>query len=387
LVASGRLPELDIEPRQTADYTLALPKLDPKPGVEYWLNISFRLKQATSWAPLGHEISWEQFPLPASAPAPAFEPTKTAKLEIQEEGQQVTFKGSNFTFRFDKEHAAIQQYRYKGVTLLERGPLPDFWRAPTNNDRGAWKSLRDRAARDRSLDIGIWRDAGPEWQIKQTFVERLSDSSARVVVRASLPSAGATYNMTYTVYGTGDIVVDCGYMPGPERLAMMPRFGTELVVPAGLEKITWYGRGPKETLIDRRFERVGVYDGTVDEQWVDYMRPQENGSKTDVRWVTLTNPQGVGLMAVGSPSLGVSARHYTKEDMENAGYTFQMKRHPEIYLNLDWKMMGAGGIDSWSGNAYPMQSYRIPSGEEHTYRYRLSPVDSPDGGAKALEKF
>jgi beta-galactosidase len=155
---------------------------------------------------------------------------------------------------------------------------------------------------------------------------------------------------------------------------MMPRFGTELVVAPGLENLSWYGRGPKETLVDRNFERVGVYRSTVDKEWVEYMRPQENGNKADVRWVRLTNAAGVGIQATGTAPLNVTARHYTKTDMERAGYTFQMKRHPETYLNLDGVQMGAGGIDSWSPNAYPMLPYRIPSGEARSFSYTLKGV-------------
>src|SRR5437763_796424 len=143
----------------------------------------------------------------------------------------------------------------------------------------------------------------------------------------------------------------------------------------GLENISWYGRGPRETMIDRAFERVGVYRSTVDKEWVEYMRPQENGNKTDVRWVKLTNAAGVGLLATGAVPLNVAARHYTKEDLEHAAYTFQMKRHPETYLNLDLKEMGAGGIDSWSPNAYPMMQYRIPSDQPYSYGYTLKPVE------------
>ena len=101
--------------------------------------------------------------------------------------------------------------------------------------------------------------------------------------------------MTYTVHGDGTVLVECSYKPGTEKLAMMPRFGTELVVAPGFENLAWYGRGPKETLIDRAFERIGVYRSTVDKEWVEYMRPQENGNKTDVRWVKLTNAAGVGI--------------------------------------------------------------------------------------------
>ena len=118
------------------------------------------------------------------------------------------------------------------------------------------------------------------------------------------------------------------------------------------------------------------------------MRPQENGNKTDVRWVALTNPQGVGLLVVGAQPLNVGVRHYSKEAMERAAYTFQMARQPETFLNIDLKQMGAGGIDSWSPHAYPMEQYRISGGVEHSYRYRLSPVDSVSAiEAKGLEKF
>jgi beta-galactosidase len=211
----------------------------------------------------------------------------------------------------------------------------------------------------------------------------VDDSTARIAIDADLPGVGAGYSMTYTIYGTGDIIVEAAYQPGSDRVAMMPRFGTELVAAPGLDNLTWYGRGPVETYIDRRFERIGVYRSTVNKEWVEYMRPQENGNKTDVRWVALTNAQGVGLMAVGSPALGVAARRYTKQDMEQAGYTFQMAPKPQAFVNLDARQMGVGGIDSWSGNAYPMEPYRIPSGQPHSYRYRLSPVDA----TVAMEKI
>ena len=194
--------------------------------------------------------------------------------------------------------------------------------------------------------------------------------------------------MSYLIYGSGDVIVECSYKPGAENLAMMPRFGSELLAAPGLDNLTWYGRGPKETMLDRAFERIGVYQSTVDREWVEYMRPQENGNKVDVRWVALTNAQGVGLLAVGAQPLSVAARHYSKEEIERSAYTFQMVRQPEIYLNLDLKQMGAGGIDSWSPNAYPMEQYRIPAGVERSYRYRLTPVDSAASmEAKGLEKF
>ncbi len=387
-VAGGRLPELDLEPGEEKEYKLAVPKIQPQPGVEYWLNLSFVLKRDTTWATKGHEIAWEQFPLPLNAPAPSFQPSKTARLQVKDSGQEVVFTGAAFSLRFDRKAGVITRYRYQGVELLERGPRPDFWRAPTSNDRGAWKAVRAKAEKDESLDIFRWREAAPQWKVRNVRVETLDSSSARVRVDADLPAVAASSSMVYTIHGTGDVIVECAYRPETEKLAMMPRFGTELVAAPGMENIAWYGRGPNETQIDRQFERVGVYRSTVDREWVDYMRPQENGNKTDVRWVTLTNAQGVGLMAVGAPALGVSARHYSKDDMERAAYTFQMQRRPEVFLNLDWKQMGAGGIDSWSSNAYPMKPYRISSGEARAFRYRLTPVAAGSAVEKtAREKF
>ena len=142
----------------------------------------------------------------------------------------------------------------------------------------------------------------------------------------------------------------------------------------GLEQMTWYGRGPGETYSDRAFERVGVYRSTVSREWVEYARPQENGNKIDVRWVELTNQQGIGLRAEGLPLLSVGARHVTTSDIEQAPYSIDLPRRPEIYLNLDLAQMGVGGIDSWTRLAYPMDAYRIDGDEPHAYRVRLLPV-------------
>jgi beta-galactosidase len=221
----------------------------------------------------------------------------------------------------------------------------------------------------------MWRDAGADWSVTSAEVTRQSDNSVRIVVRADLVAVQSKATMTYTVHGNGVIAVESSYEPGSAKLAMMPRVGNELIVAPGLENITWYGQGPAETYIDRGFERVGVFKSTVDKEWVDYSRPQENGNKVDVRWVTLTNAQGIGLRAEGEPLLSVAARHYAKEEIERAAYTFMMQPHPEIFLNLDWRQMGVGGIDSWSPNAWPMQPYRIAPDKPYSYRYRLMPVE------------
>jgi beta-galactosidase len=386
-IGSGRIDDLSLAPGEERPFTLTLPPITPEPGVEYWLDVRFVLKHDTPWAAKGFEVAWDQFKLPMAREAPVMTPPP-AELRMSSQGEIDRFAGPDFALAFDRVGGTILSLHYKGVKLLDRGPLPDFWRAATDNDIGAWKAVRGWGgdAMRKKFDTTPWRLASDAWVVTHVTTSRLDASTARIVVTAALPSVSATATMTYTVHGSGDIVVETAYQPGTEEPPLMPRFGTELVVSPGLERLTWYGRGPHETYIDRQFERVGLYASTVRDQWVDYSQPQENGNKTDVRWVALTNTDGIGLLAVGAPTLGVSARHYAKADIDRARYTWQMSESGAIYLNLDWKQMGVGGIDSWSPRAWPLPAYRLDGSKPMSFKYRLTPVDG-EFTAKAREAF
>ncbi len=378
-IASGPMPALDLAPREQKTISLGLPRLQAEPGVEYLLSVSFTLKRETPWAKRGHEVAWEQWPLPLppEPPAPPVVsdvPVPSRPLWVADGSPLARLTGTEFALIFDKLHGVITSYSYRGVKLLDRGPLPDFWRAPTDNDIGAWKSVGNAARTDPGLDILAWRSAASGWRVTSAEVKRVDSDTALISVQADLPRVGGSYTMTYEVKGTGEIVVGGSYKPGPGPVAMMPRFGMELVASPGLERMSWYGRGPAETYSDRAFERVGVYESTVAREWVEYARPQENGNKTDVRWVELTNAQGLGIRVEGMPLLSVSARHMKTSDLEQAAYSFQLPARPEVYLNLDMVQMGVGGIDSWTRRAWPMEAYRIPGNQPHAYRYRLVPV-------------
>lgn len=386
-VTSGKLPELDLAPGQEKEFAVPLPGLKAEAGVEYWLNLSFVTRADTLWAKKGHEVSWEQFKIPVAAGAAAMaDAAQLPPLRMTRSSNLVIISGKEFAFIFDQLAGTISSYSYRGIKLLERGPVPDFWRAWTDNDFGAWKSVGNAARKDPTLDIIAWRNAGPSWSVKDVQSRMVNPGTAQIVVQADLPLVAARYTMTYTVMGNGDVVVEGSYQPGTQKLAMMPRFGMDLIVSPGFEKMTWYGRGPAETYVDRQFERVGEYSSTVTREWVDYARTQGNGNKTDVRWVALTNDKGVGLLAVGAAPLGVEASHVTKSDIEKTEYSFQLPRRAETYWNLDLRQMGVGGIDSWSRNAYPMEPYRIPADQPYAYKFRLSPV-SGDFTAKTKEPF
>ena len=387
VVGSGQLGPLDIPPRQEKTITVPLPAIQPQRGVEYLLDVRFLLKSDTAWAPKGFEVSWEQFALPIKTEREPMKPA-AGPLRVSQQAEFFWFVGDNWSLQFDRVSGTISSWYFKGVRLLERGPKPDFWRARTDNDRGAWKAVSSwvkdppRAA----VDPAPWRAASEAWAPSEVALKDVTPSSAKVVVSADIPAVGAATMVTYTVHASGDVIVETAYTPGTQRAPMMPRFGTELVVAPGLENVAWYGRGPNETYVDRQFERVGLYRATVDQQWVDYSRPQENGNKTDVRWVALTNGDGIGLLAVGSPALSVAARHYAKDDMDRARYTWQMPRRDQIFLNLDWRQMGVGGIDSWSPNAWPLPAYRVDASKPMSFKYRLTPVEG-DFASKTRESF
>jgi hypothetical protein len=191
------------------------------------------------------------------------------------------------------------------------------------------------------------------------------------------PPARFDCEVTYTVYGSGDIQVEAHIIPAAD-LPFLPRLGFQMSLPEGFEQFTWYGRGPHENYSDRNNGApVGVYSGSVDDQYVPYIVPEENGNKTEVRWIALTNPQGTGLLAVGSPTLEVSAHHFTTENLTAARHTYELKRRPEIYLNLDYGQSGLGSASCGPGR---LEKYQLQAVQTH-FSLRLRPfsvkTDSP----------
>jgi hypothetical protein len=186
--------------------------------------------------------------------------------------------------------------------------------------------------------------------------------------------ASFTCDYVYTILGSGEVSVDTHVVPG-EGLPFLPRIGLQLHLPEGYEQFTWYGRGPHETYVDRKEgAQVGVYRGTVEEQFVPYVLPQENGNKTDVRWVTFTNRDGRGVHASADRLLEVSAHHFTPEDLTAARHPHEVVHRPEIILHLDYGQSGLGSASCGPGR---LEKYRLEP-EEIRYRVRLRPVSASD---------
>ncbi len=364
VIQSGKVSAPDLAPYATTNLTLPVKPFTPEPGVEYFLELSFRLKHDLPWAPRGHELAWDQFKLPDSAPASTTDLSALPALKLDQDSAQAAVRGKDFTAIFDKKAGTLASLKFKGTELIESPLRPDFWRAPTDNDRGRNKPDQSQA---------FWRDAHQDAQLR-SFSAQEQGGSVIVRVESQLPKANAAWVTTYTVSKGGDIQVDAQFAPGKTNPVKMPRLGMQMIMPAGFDRVTWLGPGPQETYGDRIDGPVGLYSGEVPAQFFEgYTEPGESGNKVNVRWIAVTNKKGVGLLAIGSPLLSANALSHTTDDLQNAKHAFQLPHRDFTVLNLDLKQQGLGGDDSWG--AWPHEPYLIPC-EARSYSFRLRPIES-----------
>ncbi len=368
---AGELPAPDLAPRATVQVALPVKPFTPEPGIAYFLEVSFRSKTDLPWAKQGHELAWDQFALPENAPAPVATAGALLAPALTQDDAQILVSGKDFTVRFDKQTGALASLKFQGTEFIDSPLRPDFWRAETDNDRG----------RNMERSQGIWRTAHESAQVKRVSAKEVPPPHAvAVAVTLALPKVDAEWTTTYTVYASGDIMVRAGFDPARTNLPKLPRLGMQMTLPAGFEQLTWLGPGPQETYADRKDAKVGLYQGTVSDQFfADYTEPGETGNKVDVRWLALTNAKGVGLLAVGMPLLSAKALHYDTADLNAAAHSFELPRRDTVTLNLDLRQQGVGGDDSWG--AWPHAEFMIPC-QPNTYSFRLRPFAAGEDLAK-----
>jgi beta-galactosidase len=369
VVAAGDLPVLDVEPFGTRRVSLDLPDLRPAPGVEHVLTVRFRTREAAPLVPAGHEIAWDQFrnlgpPWPEvadSAGRPA--------AQWAEDGERIVVSGPSFELAIDRARGQIASLVYEGEAILRSGPEPQLWRAATDNDFGSDAQVRGRmwrnAGRERTVDsvrVSAADLEGPAATLVETFATLPGTADSRVVTR-------------YTVFGTGDVLVQNRFEPGHEDLPEIPRFGMSLTLPEELDRVQWYGRGPHESYWDRRTgAELGRWTTRVDSLYWPYARPQENGNRSDTRWVAFRDESGAGLLAVGLPTLDFSAHFYSVDDFDEGEqktnrHTVDLTRDDYITVHLDLRQTGVGGDNSWG--AVPHRQYTLwPQVLEHAYLLR-----------------
>ncbi len=381
VVREGRLTraQLDIAPLSSKEITVPvrLPD-DPAPGAEYFLQLSFTTREPTPWADAGFEVARQQLPVDAGSPPVTPQPLDSVPaLSYDDADTAVTVTGEHFSVTIDKGTGVITSYEAGGAQLIASGPAPNFWRAPTDNDKGNGQHTRNET----------WRDAGTHRTVTNVTVRALRDRAVEVTVEGTLPTTvESTYSTTYTVFGNAEIKIDNTLHPGASDLPYIPEVGTMLLLPGRLEQLHYYGRGPEENHWDRnKGTDVGRYAGTVSEQWTPYIRPQENGNKTDVRWVALTDDTGAGLLAAGEPLLEINASHVTPEGLSvGMRHDYQLDVREEVVLRLNHRQMGVGGDDSWGAHTH--DEYKLLADQDYTYTYRLRPLADVDGATAASRR-
>jgi beta-galactosidase len=359
--------QLNLAPLSSKDITVPykLPSA-PAPGAEYFLQLSFTTRESTPWAKAGFEVAKQQLAVDVDSPAVTPVPlAKVPALTYEDASGQVTVTGKDFSVTVEKSSGTITSYKAHGTRLITSGPVPNFWRAPTDNDHGNGQHTRNQT----------WRDAGTNRRVTDVGVRALRDRAVEIKVSGTLPTTTeSTYTTTYTVFGNGEIKVDNTLHPGASSLPYIPEVGTILFLPRRLDRLHYYGRGPEENHWDRNDGTdVGLYSGTVAEQWTPYIRPQENGNKTDVRWAALTGRDGVGLLVSGEPLLEVNASHFTPEDLSGGvRHDYQLTPRDAVVLRVNHRQMGVGGDNSWGAHTH--DEYKLFANRDYAYTYRLRPL-------------
>jgi beta-galactosidase len=372
VIASGNLTDADIAPLSKKNIQLSYDLSNPNAASEYWLEISFKLKENTIWADAGHEVAKAQFKVPVSGNLPVAVSTgEMQDISLMEDESFIEITGAEFKLVFSKTDGEITSYTYQGTELIEQGPSPNFWRAVTDNDRGTM---------NLSSSSGTWRNAGRNKTL--TGINATVESGKKILINVQyqIPSSTpSTYIIYYTVYGSGDVIMENFFIPGSSSLPVIPEIGVLMKLPSGFENVEWYGKGPYENYIDRNLGySTGVYQDKVDNFFVEYIRPQETGNRTGTYWVSLTNTDGIGLLAMGSPEMEFNVLRYSPVELEGVRHPDGLKSTNNINLRLIHSQMGLGGNDSWSGGGKPYEEFMNYPDKQYSYIFRLRPIAQGD---------
>ncbi|MGC9397792.1 MAG: glycoside hydrolase family 2 TIM barrel-domain containing protein [Anaerolineae bacterium] len=334
-LAAGSLPPLDAGPGECVTVQLPLAEVEMPTDRDVILTLRFVLAEATAWAEAGHEIAWSQFWLIKGCDRPEAVSMDLSIFSVREGEKSTVFYGSGFALGFDDATGHIHRLTQAERTVIEAGPVLNLWRAPTDNDAARMAALWKAAGLDR-LEEQV---EAFDWMLQAIGVNRVE------VTTKAAPPGGETVATTHYVYrieSTGEIRLTYD-VELADDLPPLPRVGLRFTLPARLERFTWFGRGPHESYPDRKESaRIDRWASTVSAEFEPYIVPQENGNKTDVRWATFTDAEGAGLRIEGAPTFNVSAHHVTAHDLAAARHIHELKRRPEITLNVDIAQAGLG---------------------------------------------
>ena len=372
---NGTIADLDVPAQQTRNFTIPYDKSKIK-GKEVFLNIDFRLKEAEPLLTAGQVMAYAQLPVVTKQACSG----DCSKMLAQGHGKKkmklaakknnvVAVTTPNLTFKIDRSTGLISEYAYNGKSLLgEGGTLkPNFWRAPTDNDMGAGLQKKFKA----------WKN--PQMNLKNIDVKKdKKTNSVTILTSFDMPEVQGQMDITYVVFAnTGAVKVTEDFKATEgAKVSDMFRFGMLMQMPYTMEKSNYYGRGPIENYSDRKdCMRIGVYTDDADNQYFPYIRPQESGTKSDIRWWKQTDATGLGLQVKSCTPFYASAIHFDTEELDDGDekeqrHSFDLKKSKFTNLFLDAAHMGVGGENSWG--AWPLEKYRVHYGSK-TFNFVLIP--------------
>ena len=372
VMRSGRVENLDVAPQQTAQ--IKLPIGNTCQCAEWLLNVAYKLKNTEGLLPAGHTVAKQQLVVnPYKQPSMELKNQAKSNLDIVEptlvenDMRYLIVDGEHFCIEFDKMNGYLSKYQVNGLDLMKEGSYlkPNFWRAPTDNDFGArlnWK-------------YAVWKNP----TIKLTSLQqRIVNQQAIIEADYELPEVSAKLSLTYTINNEGAIKVTQKMTTDKEaKVANMFRFGMQMQMPRSFDKVEYYGRGPVENYIDRKANAdLGIYRQSVAEQFYTYIRPQETGTKSDLRWWKTLNMAGRGIQVVASKPFSASALHYTIESLDEGlykkqGHSQEVEEADMTNFCFDLIQAGLGCEDSWGRIARP--EYQVPYGD-YEFTFILMPM-------------
>lgn len=419
VVRSGKV-SLDIEPQASKEFTVPVGNLKPQAGTEYFVNFNVTTVEKEPLIPIGHEIACDQFRLPIESPKKAFK-TSGPKLTVSTNGDNLSASSSKVNFMFNKKTGIVTSYKVDGTEYFSEGfgIQPNFWRAPTDNDYGNGMPKR----------LQVWKESSKNFNVTDATVT-MDGNNAVVNVNYLLP-AGNLYIVNYTIYPSGAVNVaarftstdmdaaptevsestrTATFTPGRDAARKeasklnVPRIGVRFRLPASMNQVEYFGRGPAENYLDRNAgSMVGLYKSTAEELYFPYVRPQENGHHTDTRWVSLSTGKK-GLLIQADNTIGFNALRNSIEDFDDEEATGlsrqwsnftpeQVANHDEaaaknvlrrqhhinditprdfVEVCVDLKQQGVAGYDSWGSRPEP--AYTLPANREYNWGFTLIPL-------------
>jgi beta-galactosidase len=394
VIQSGKVPTPDLKPKGEMAVLLPFKKIDPAPGAEYFLNIRVSRSDEWNYIPEDHVYATAQFILPVAVAPVLSKRDNLSILQTNTAGKKLEVSGVDMKIVFDLSRGSMESFNFKGKELIKKGTEPDFWRPPTDNDYGY------------NMDklLGVWKNAGERTVVTKANISQPEPDKVVVSFNYDIPDTASQkiggFATIFTIYGSSDVIVKNMFSKISDKIPEIPRMGMQMQLPAELTNLKWLGRGPHENYTDRKTSAdIGLYESTVADQYTPYIRPQENGYKTDTRWLTLTDDNGTGIMVSGNPLFCFSALNNIHDDFESPGklsqyrkdaktantHTIDVKPRDLVNLNIDLGQMGVGGDNSWGALIHP--EYRLLD-KKYEYSFRIRPVVKDDDILKlAKEKF